>query len=306
MLADADVFIRSESDPLLTLEFHRQFTHSLIFVPIGGLIAAAFFWLFLKKRMEFGAIYRFSLLGYATSGLLDACTSYGTQLLWPFSDVRVAWSIISIIDPVYTIPLLGLALGGALRRKSLFGKVGLAFAILYPLFGVLQNYRASEAQTELIASRSHAVEAEMRIVKPSFANLALWRSIYRIDDEFYVDAIRVGYLGGSKVFEGEQIDVVLAEELIKAIPPGSALREDIERFDHFSDRYLVRHPEKEDMLCDLRYAFLPNSILPLWGIKVVYERSDTHAEFINFRELDEGKRSLFAEMLWDSGNSDTN
>ena len=30
---DLDIFIRSESDPLLFLEFHRQFTHSLIFIP---------------------------------------------------------------------------------------------------------------------------------------------------------------------------------------------------------------------------------------------------------------------------------
>lgn len=306
MLADADVFIRSESDPLLTIEFHRQFTHSLFFIPFGALIATAFFWLFLRKRMDFGEIYRFALLGYATSGLLDACTSYGTQLLWPFSDLRVSWNIISIIDPVYTIPLFGLALGGALRRKPLFGQVGLVFAILYPLFGVMQNQRASEAQANLISRRGHAEGAEMQTVKPSMANLALWRSIYRIGDAFYVDAIRVGYWGGVKIFEGKRIDVVSAEDLVKATPPGSAIREDIERFNHFSDQYLVWHPEKNDMLCDLRYAFLPNSVLPLWGIKLVYEEPDTHSEFVNFRELDEETRSSFANMLWDSGIDDTN
>jgi len=38
---DLDVLIRSGSDPLLFLEFHRQFTHALAFVPLwlrlGGL-----------------------------------------------------------------------------------------------------------------------------------------------------------------------------------------------------------------------------------------------------------------------------
>ena len=34
LLADADALIRSSTDPLLTLEYHRQFTHSLIFIPI--------------------------------------------------------------------------------------------------------------------------------------------------------------------------------------------------------------------------------------------------------------------------------
>ena len=36
MAADLDVLIRSSSDPLMFLEYHRQFTHSLIFIPVGG------------------------------------------------------------------------------------------------------------------------------------------------------------------------------------------------------------------------------------------------------------------------------
>ena len=38
MTADLDVLIRSEADPLLFLEYHRQFTHALIFIPVGGLL----------------------------------------------------------------------------------------------------------------------------------------------------------------------------------------------------------------------------------------------------------------------------
>ncbi len=40
LLADADTLIRSANDPLLNIEFHRHFTHSLIFIPVGGLLAA--------------------------------------------------------------------------------------------------------------------------------------------------------------------------------------------------------------------------------------------------------------------------
>ena len=38
---DADVFIRSAADPLLAIEYHRGFTHSLAFSPIGAAIVAA-------------------------------------------------------------------------------------------------------------------------------------------------------------------------------------------------------------------------------------------------------------------------
>ena len=79
---DLDIFIRSSDDPLLFLEFHRQFTHSLVFIPFGGLICGAFIFLIVKKisTLTFKETYIYSTIGYATHGLLDACTSYGTLL----------------------------------------------------------------------------------------------------------------------------------------------------------------------------------------------------------------------------------
>jgi membrane-bound metal-dependent hydrolase YbcI (DUF457 family) len=37
---DLDVLIRSSTDPVLFLEYHRQFTHSLFFIPFGALLVA--------------------------------------------------------------------------------------------------------------------------------------------------------------------------------------------------------------------------------------------------------------------------
>ncbi|MDC3283047.1 metal-dependent hydrolase, partial [Planctomycetota bacterium] len=36
MAPDLDVFIRDPQDPLLFLEYHRQFTHALAFIPVGA------------------------------------------------------------------------------------------------------------------------------------------------------------------------------------------------------------------------------------------------------------------------------
>ena len=55
LLADADILIQSVNDPLLTVEFHRHFTHSIFFVPFGSLIAALILWPFLRKRLSFYA-----------------------------------------------------------------------------------------------------------------------------------------------------------------------------------------------------------------------------------------------------------
>ena len=50
---DLDVFIKSSYDPLLSLEYHRQFTHSFIFIPFGALIVTLFTYYFVKKYVTF-------------------------------------------------------------------------------------------------------------------------------------------------------------------------------------------------------------------------------------------------------------
>ena len=75
---DLDVLIRSSTDPILSLEYHRQFTHSLIFVPLGALIVTLLLYPLFRKSISLKTVYLASFLGYATHGLLDACTSYGT------------------------------------------------------------------------------------------------------------------------------------------------------------------------------------------------------------------------------------
>ena len=81
LLADADALIRSSEDPLLFLESHRHFTHALLFIPVGALLASLVRWVGLRSRLAFKRIYLYAFLGYATAGFLDACTSYGTHLL---------------------------------------------------------------------------------------------------------------------------------------------------------------------------------------------------------------------------------
>ena len=101
---DLDVLIQSSTDPVLFLEYHRQFTHSLFFIPFGALIVAALIFPLVRKHLSFKTTYAASFFGYATHGLLDACTSYGTVLFWPFSNERLTWNNISIVCLLYTSP----------------------------------------------------------------------------------------------------------------------------------------------------------------------------------------------------------
>ena len=121
MAPDLDILINSDKNPLLSVAYHRHFTHSFFFIPFGALIVSAFYYFFLKNKFTFKRIYLISFSAYATHGLLDACTSYGTLLYWPFSNERVAWNLISVIDPVFTITLiLFLFLSFFLKKEYFF------------------------------------------------------------------------------------------------------------------------------------------------------------------------------------------
>ena len=199
---DLDIFIRSTTDPILFLEYHRQFSHSLIFIPVGALLVAVPIFYLIKKSMSFRTVYLASFLGYATHGLIDAGTSYGTMLFWPFSDVRVSWSNISIIDPLFTIPILILVVIAMSKRQKIFSLLAVGWIFFYFSLGFIQYDRTYATAAELAQSRGHS--PERLTLKPSFGNLILWKSIYKYENKFYVDAIRT--VQSTTICPGESIE----------------------------------------------------------------------------------------------------
>ena len=298
LLADADALIRSASDPLLVLEYHRHFTHALAFVPIGALIAALLLWPLMRRRLPARRLYLFTLLGYATSGLLDACTSYGTQLYWPFSDERVAWSVISIVDPLFSLGLLAALVVAWRQRLARPAWLGLLFGAAYLALGAAQHQRAETVARSLAESRGHQVER--LVVKPTLGNLVLWRSVYEANGRFHVDAVRVGPFSDTEIHRGGVLPRVTPRDVAAAAPQGSRLHRDIERFRRFSDDFVVRAPDRPDVLGDIRYANLPDSTRPLWGIELPGSPSGT-VRFRVFRDASAATRERFVEMLLPSG-----
>ncbi len=294
LLADADALIRSSDDPLLTLEYHRHFTHSIFFVPIGGLIAALLLWPFFRSRLGFGRIYLFSLLGYSLSGFLDACTSYGTHLLWPLSDTRIAWSVISIFDPAFTLTLLVAAAYVLLKRSPVAARIGLGLAGVYLLAGWVQLQRAETFARELAERRGHNIER--LVVKPTLGNLVLWRSIYQNADTFHVDAVRMG-LTSERAYAGGTVDRFETDTALPALPADSTLYRDIARFAAFSDGFIATHPDRSDVLGDVRYSMKPTSLIPLWGIEMDIDQPERHVRWVVFRELSQTGRAEFRAML---------
>ena len=290
---DLDVLIRSSTDPILFLEYHRQFTHSLFFIPFGALLVALLVFPLVKRSMDLKTVYLASFLGYATHGLLDACTSYGTLLFWPFSNQRVTWNNISIVDPLFTIPVL-ILLGIAIKtRKRLFSFFAIGWIMFYLSLGFIQYERALSAANQLAFSRGH--NPERLTLKPSFGNLILWKSIYQHKDSFYVDAIRT--VQSSTWCSGESINIFDYQKHLPNLDQDSQQKKDIERFRWFSQDYLGYNQEK-NLVTDIRYSMIPNQIEPMWGLIIDDQRGLTeHGIWWAGHGVEPGQLDLFKQML---------
>ena len=142
MAPDLDLLLSVGTDPLASILYHRQLTHSLIFIPIGALLVSQLFiWMRSFKGVRL-AVYGAALVGYGLHGPLDACTSYGTLLLWPFSYTRIAWDVIAIVDPIFSVTLLVGVLWALAVRQPRPAQVAVCLALIYLGFGVWQCNRA--------------------------------------------------------------------------------------------------------------------------------------------------------------------
>jgi len=296
MAADLDVLIRSGTDPLLFLEYHRQFTHSLVFIPVGGLLCAVLLHAVWGRRrgLRFRQSWLYCTLGYATHALLDACTTYGTMLFWPFSDARIAWNTISIIDPLFTLPLLAAVVLAGRRGRPLYARLGLLWACLYMALGLWQRNEAVDMGYALAAERGH--QALRLEAKPSFANILVWKIVYETDDRFYVDAVRANW--APRVFSGSSVEKLDIDRDLPWLDRTSQQARDIERFRWFSNGYIARDPLYANRVIDIRYSMIPNEVAPLWSIELrPGARRDEHVAYRVHRDTGNNRAALMWSMV---------
>lgn len=293
MAADLDVLIYSKTDPLLFLTYHRQFTHSLIFIPFGGFIVALLVHGILGQRwqLRFWQTVIFCSLGYATHAFLDTATSYGTMLLWPFDETRYSWRIISIIDPLFTIPLGLFVVVAAMRNNVVFARLGLAWALIYLGAGWWQHQSAREIATDLATQRGHV---PLRLeVKPSFGNILVWKSVYETEGEFFIDAMRVGI--APRVYEGTSVSKLNAQEDFPWLGNDTQQARDVRRFILFSNGFTALDPKNSNRIIDVRYSFVPNALNALFSIELSPEARQ--AEYAQYQTHREKAREKFGR-LW--------
>lgn len=249
LLPDLDVLIRSSTDPLLAIEHHRGFTHSLLFAPLGGLITALPF-----RRTSYRHAAVAATLAWLSHALLDAATTYGTRVFWPFSRYRVGLDIISIIDPLFTLIVLIAAIAAWASRRRVVA-IALAGAVAWLALGFVQRERAFAAQARLGVARGESIERGA--VFPTIGNTIVWRSIYETGGSLRIDRIRVPWLGEA------------AYAPVTKVPRVTGVHHrDFDRFAWFADGWVARAPGDPSVIGDARYSLRSDAYEPVWGIRI--------------------------------------
>ena len=155
-IPDLDVALYLFYDKFEMLSIHRGFSHSIVFSIIGAfLIAYVLQRIKWTKLVSYQRLWIFAWLALFTHMLLDTFTAYGTQLFLPFSDWRVGFDSINVVDPVYTVPLLtGLICSLFIFKnkpsRAVYNHIGIVISTLY-LLGTLgvKNHVEEHFKTEL-------------------------------------------------------------------------------------------------------------------------------------------------------------
>ncbi len=267
LFPDIDVFLPSFDDPVHSWIYHRHFTHSIILIPLMGILSVLPF-LLLKRKNEWKRnLIVTGIAGAATHGFLDACTSYGTLLFWPFSNNRIAWDILPIIDPLVTIPLLaGIIFGMYTKSRKPFSITG-AYFCLYILFGLVQEQRALHIAHSI--ARDKAGEYTNLRVCPAPLSLIVWRSIYISDDQIHSSTVRTPLFAQSTYVLHDASELFTMDTI-----PESKMNDDTFRainvLTWFADGYVtpIQSDNEHLILGDARYSNSFSSTKPLWGLEI--------------------------------------
>ena len=186
-IPDFDVAATFFTDTVTALEIHRGFTHSIVFAISFGLL---FGWLcsLWDKRATLKQWWLFWFSCFVTHALLDAHTTWGTQLFWPL-DIRLDYKNIFVIDPLYTLPFLTFLLIAAFHRKDnpkrrKFNNLGLIVSTSYLcLTIILKGFAFVKFKNELESQEISHLGIQ---VKPSPFNTIMWIANVETEDSFLI------------------------------------------------------------------------------------------------------------------------
>ncbi|MDH7448127.1 metal-dependent hydrolase [Aquimarina sp. 2201CG14-23] len=188
-IPDLDVLSKLFTDNVTANELHRGFSHSILFsvimAPVLGWLIAK---IYKNKEANWKDWTKLMFLGLFTHPILDAFTTWGTQLFWPLN-YKVSFKNIFVVDPLYTIPFLVLVIitmfykrTNPKRRK--INNLGIIISSIYMLITLgLKWYTYHKFKLSL--ESQNIVYKEIQ-TKPTPLNSLLWTTNVETEHSFMI------------------------------------------------------------------------------------------------------------------------
>ena len=186
-IPDLDVLI-DFGGPIENMTHHRGFSHSLF---VQALVTPIFVMLLSKLPFSRSASWaRWSVavyLSFTTHSLADFFTVYGTQIFWPLTNYPFTHSILFIVDPIYTIPLLVAVISALLMRdRSQAVKINALMLGLSSLYLVWSTGAKSVIDNRVKKALAiNGISTEVYESTPAPLNTLLWRGVAVDDDQYF-------------------------------------------------------------------------------------------------------------------------
>ncbi|WP_138431047.1 metal-dependent hydrolase [Fodinibius saliphilus] len=286
LLPDLDVLASPFVSEVQALAIHRGLTHSLFFcvvaAPIFGWLLGRYYKQSEVSRREWSVL---AFMVIITHIFIDVCTSYGTQVLQPFSNYSLSFNSIFIIDPFYTLPLMaGIGITLFLRRNSnkrrWVNTTGLAISSLYLVVSFGIKAHVDQVYTQNFAKQN--ISPERYMTTPAPFSIFLWTGYAEEGDTLYTALY--------SIFDDDQ------NLNFKSIPQNEQLLRPykgqlpVERLKWFSQGYYAVEKNSPTLLVhDLRFGrsdlWLTDEPAPfVWNYRLIFNEDST--KVIGFEQFE--------------------
>ena len=188
-IPDLDVLVNLFTDKLTANEMHRGFTHSIIFCVLA---APIFGWLISKIYKKQEATWKdwskLMFWGLFTHPILDAFTTWGTQLFWPIA-YKVSFKNIFVVDPLYTLPFLICVIAVMFYQRSnpkrkKINLLGIYISSAYMIITLLLKWHTYGVFQKSL-DKQGITYTEIQ-TKPTALNTILWNANIDTDDSYLI------------------------------------------------------------------------------------------------------------------------
>jgi inner membrane protein len=195
-----------------------------------------------------------------THPILDCFTNWGTQIWQPFSDLRVQWNTVSVVDPVATIPfgicLIILSFYSREKRPRFWWNIaGLAWFCGYLcLYTVWHKVEVNRLFKEKLAAQH--IDYQRTYTNPTIFNNIVWYGVAEGDTAYYCGLY--GFNDERREF-GRLSTIPKDHHLLNHIPQEDRAYRFLR---WFSDGYYNVMPYRGDTLQvnDLRFGLLGDTL----------------------------------------------